>query len=331
MQKLKQQDISLHEAYIAKQAISPHLPASALIQNQGLSELIGAQVYVKHENQNLTGSFKIRGGINFMVNAAAQAIPGVITFSTGNHGLSIAKSAQLLGIPAIVVVPEGANPVKIKLIEESGAEVIQAGKNFDEASVVVARLSEEKQYYYVHPANEPHIINGVATEFLEIMDQLPQIEAIVLPLGGGSEVAAAVTVFKSINPNIEIYAVQAELSSAAYHSWRQNKIVTSTNETFAGGFATGTAYETTFDIYKDQLTDFVLLAEEEIIQGIALATHHTKQTLEGAGASTIMAAWKLRHQLAGKHVVLQFSGSNASQQELNRALNHSSFSTGKVT
>lgn len=330
MEQLKEYPISLYEVFKAKSVISEFLTPSPLIKYDSLSQLLGCNAYVKHENQNPTGSFKIRGGINLMTKIKAAGVNGVITFSTGNHGLSIAKSATMLGVPVIIVVPEGTNPVKVKLIENTGAEVIQAGKNFDEASLVVSELSQSKGYYYAHPADEPHIINGVGTEFLEIMSDLPEVDAVILPLGGGSEVASAVTTLKPINPDIDIYAVQAELSSAAYQSWKQQQIVTASNETFAGGFATGSAYQTTFDIYKEHLTDFILLSEQEILQGIALAAHHTKSLVEGAGSSTIMAAWKLRKELAGKNVVLQFSGSNASPEELNKAYQLPCFDHGKL-
>lgn len=228
-------------------------------------------------------------------------------------------------------MPVGSNPVKIELIKNAGADVIEAGENFDAAAKVVAEINQTKGYYYVHPANEPLVVNGVGTEFLEIIEEIPDIDAVILPLGGGSEVASGVTVLKSISPKISVYAVQAELSSAAYQSWCNKEIVASSNQTFAGGFATGTAYETTFNIYRDKLDDFVLLSEQEILQGIALAAHHTKNVVEGAGRATVMAAWKLRDQLAGKKIVLQFSGSNASPDELVKAYELPCFRDGNVT
>lgn len=331
MQALKKYPISLHEVFKARAIVAQYLKPSALIKYDSLSALLGFDAYVKHENQNITGSFKIRGGLNLMAHIKKAGIKGVTTFSTGNHGLSVATSAKHFDLPAIVVVPEGANPVKINLIKQAGAEVVEAGKNFDESSLVVNDISQSKGYYYVHPANEPHLINGVGTEFLEILTELPTLDALILPLGGGSEVAAAVTVLKSIQPAIDIYAVQAEQSCAAYCSWQQGRILERPNETFAGGFATGTAYQTTFDLYKQSLTDFVLLSESEILQGIALAAQQTKNVVEGAGGSTIMAAWKLRAQLAGKKVVLQFSGSNASPEELTNAYKLPEFSNGKIT
>ncbi|MGX9417558.1 threonine ammonia-lyase [Vibrio sp. RC27] len=330
MDDFKSYPISLYEIYKARKIVSQHLNPSSLVHYESLSKLLGFEVYVKHENQNLTGSFKVRGGLNIMAHIKQAEIKGVVTFSTGNHGLSVATSAKLFGIPAIVVVPKGSNPVKINLIKEAGAEVVEAGENFDESALVVSEISQSKGYYYVHPANEPHIVNGVGTEFLEVMDQLPDVDAIILPLGGGSEVASAVTVLKTINPDIDIYAVQAEQSSAACCSWKQGEILERSNTTFAGGFATGTAYQATFDIYKDSLSDFILLSENEILQGIALAAHHTRNLVEGAGSSTIMAAWKLREKLAGKKVLLQFSGSNASPEELKNAYELSAFQDGKI-
>lgn len=328
MNELKNYPISLLEIIRAQTVVSKHLKPSQLIRYESLSQLIGCNVYVKHENHNITGSFKIRGGINVMSHIKAKGILGVITFSTGNHGISVATAAKLFDIPAIVVVPKGTNSAKIKLIKNAGAEVVEEGNNFDEAALVVENICKSKGYYYVHPANEPHLINGVGTEFVEIINELPDIDAIILPLGGGSEIASATVVLKELKPKIEIYAVQAEQSCAAYQSWKQKKIVMSANTTFAGGFATGTAYETTFSLYKDALADFVVLSEDEIMNGIALAAHHTRNLVEGAGSSTIMAAIQLKEQLKGKNVVLQFSGANASVDEIKNAYNLQSLIDG---
>lgn len=258
-------------------------------------------------------------------------INGVVTFSTGNHGLSIAQSAAWLGVEASIVVPENNNPVKNRSISSTGATLIEAGKTFEEASAIVDELSDKENLYCVHPANEPHLINGVGTEFIEIIEAVSDLDAVILPIGTGSEAAAALTVLKSINPDIEVFAVQAESSSAAFKSWKAGKIVSSANATFAGGFATGTAYEVPFEIYKDNLAGFVVLSEEEIYEGIALAGYYTHNFLEGAGASTIMAAIKLKRLLKGKKVVLQFSGCNASPDEINKAYSSRLFSEGLIS
>ncbi|MCG7587371.1 threonine/serine dehydratase [Photobacterium sp. OFAV2-7] len=326
MNNIKNNPISIVEVMAARSPISRKMKSSQLIRYEGLSQLLEADVYVKHENQNITGSFKIRGGIYLMANLKRNGVEGVVTFSTGNHGISIAKSASMFGLKAVVVVPENTNPSKKNLILEAGAELVEAGSNFDEAAMIVDSICEKRSFYYAHPANEPCLINGVGTEFVEIIEELPEVDVVILPLGGGSEVAAATVAFNALKPDVEIIAVQAERSSAAYQSWREGNIMQCSNETFAGGFATGTAYSTTFNIYKEALSDFILLTENEIYNGIALAAHYTRNIVEGAGGSTIMAAIKVKDKLRGKKVVLQFSGSNASAEELKYAYSLDSFS-----
>jgi threonine dehydratase len=319
LQTIKNYPVSLLETLQARKVVGHYLKPTNLIHYANLSHHIGADIHIKHENHNPTRSFKIRGGINLMHHLAAHHIHDVITFSTGNHGLSIAASAKMLGIAATVVVPEGNNPVKNAMIEDLGAELVVGGKNFEEASKVVETICQEKESYYAHPANEPHLINGVGSEFLEILEDLPTIDAIILPVGAGSEVAAASIVFKALKPDVKIYAVQAESSQAAYLSWRDKTIRSASNTTFAGGFATGIGYELPFSIYKDSIDTFVLLTEEEIYQGIKYAKHCTKNIVEGAGASTLMAAIKLKDQLQGKKVVCQFSGANPTHEELEKS------------
>ena len=315
----KKYPISYTEVLKARSVVYDHLTPTCLTRYDNLSSLIGAEIFVKHENHNPTGSFKVRGGVNLMHHLKVAGTNGVITFSTGNHGLSIARSAAWFGVEAIIVVPENNNPVKNRSIKSTGATLIEVGKIFEEASTVVDELSVKDNLYCAHPANEPHLINGVGTEFIEIIEALPTLDAVILPIGAGSEVAAATVVLKTINPNIQLFAVQAECSSAAFKSWKSGKILSSENATFAGGFATGIAYEIPFEIYKTNLTDFVVLSEEEIYEGVSLAGYYTHNFLEGAGASTIMAAIKLKEQLKGKKVALQFSGCNASPDEINAA------------
>jgi len=322
--------ISLIEVFKAKKSVYRHIVPTQLIQYENLSKLLSADIYVKHENHNPTGTFKVRGGINLMHHLKKHNTKGVITFSTGNHGLSVATTASWYKIKATVVVPENNNDSKNRKIRDTGAELIEAGKTFEEASEIVEKIVKERNLYYVHPANEPHLINGVGTEFLEVIEKLPDIDALIVPIGAGSEAAAAVTVLKSINQNIEIYAVQAESSPAAYLSWESGVITAADNKTFAGGFATGIGYETPFKIYKDNLENFILLTEKEIYQGIALAGYYTQNLVEGAGGSTLAAAIKLKEKLKGKKVVLQFSGCNSSSKEIEKAYGLPSFKNGYV-
>lgn len=318
---MNKEKVSIEEVRKAEKIIYKYMMPSQLIHYKNLSELFRANIYVKHENQNMGGSFKIRGGINIMHHLKEEGVSGVITFSTGNHGISVARSSTLYGLNSMVVVPKNNSAEKNKLIKESGAILIEAGDNFEEAAKYGEKLQKENNYRFIHAANEPHLINGVGTEFTEILRHLSEIDVIVLPIGGGSELAAAVTVFKALKPEVEIYAVQARASKAAYLSWKRGEIVQDVNETFAGGFATGSGFELTFSIYKDHLTGFVLLDEEELEQGIAEAFIYTRNVAEGAGGSTIMACRKLADQIKGKNVVLQMSGANESTQVFKNSIN----------
>lgn len=328
MDNIKQYPVTLSEVIKARKPVYDKLKPTPLIQYNSLSELIGAQVFVKHENHNPTGSFKIRGGVNLMSHLKTAAVEGVITFSTGNHGISTASAAKWYGLKSVIVVPENNNPVKNRIIRETGAELIEAGCTFEEASKLVESLCQTRDLYYVHPANEPHLINGVGTEFLEIVEDLPDVDAVIVPIGAGSEAAAAITTLKTIKPNIEIYAVQAVNSQAAFLSWKKGSISESANNTFAGGFATGIAYDLPFGIYKENLTDFIVLTEREIYDGIALAGFYTHNMVEGAGGSTLIAALKLKEKLKDKKVVLQFSGCNASPEEIIKAYQSPYFING---
>lgn len=328
VERLKSHPVSLVEVIRARAVIGRFLKPTPLIRYEGLSQVIGADVYAKHENHNPSGSFKIRGGVNLLHHLKSQGAAGVVTFSTGNHGLSIATASAWLGLPAVVVVPEASNPAKTRAIREAGAELIEAGRTFEEAGAVVEDLCARRGYYYAHPANEPHLINGVGTGFLEVIEELPDVDVAIVPIGAGSEAAAAVTTLHAIRPEIEILAVQAASSPAAFLSWEAREILSAPNKTFAGGFATGQAYELPFSIYRDGLAGFVTLSEEELYSGIGLAFYYTHNMLEAAGASTLMAAVKIRDRLKGKRVVLQMSGCNASPDEVSRAVTRPEFSRG---
>lgn len=313
---IKDTKISLEEVVKAEKIVRPFIRQTPLVHYASLSNLVGANIYVKHENHNPGGSFKIRGGINIMHHIKKNNVNGVTTFSTGNHGISVAMAAKMYGVKAVVVVPEGNNPDKNQTIIDLGAELIEAGNSFEEAANFVGKISKERGLYFIHAANEPQLINGVGTEFLEIFNELPDIDVIILPIGGGSELAAAVTVLKRLKPEVKIIAVQAEKSQAAFLSWKHQKITRSTNETFAGGFATGSAFEIPFSIYKDQLEEFILLSESEIEEGIVLALKYTKNLAEGSGGAPLSAALKLKSLLKNKNVVLQMSGCNISMETL---------------
>ncbi len=302
----------------AKQVITRYLPRTPLYHYPSLSEMLESDIYIKHENHQPVGAFKVRGGVNFFANMSEEEKRrGVITASTGNHGQSIAYGARLAGVEARVVVPEGANPQKVEAMRNLGAEVIFYGADFDEAKAYCERLAAERGYRYVSPGNEPLLIAGVATETLEIVEELPEVEVILLPIGGGSGAAGACLVAQAVNPSIEVIGVQAEKAPSVYLSWKERrKVTTEKADTFAEGLQTRAPFELPLAILIDYLSDFVLVSEEELRSSILLLLEKTHNLAEGGGAAALAGAIKLKDRLRGKKVALILSGGNISMERL---------------
>ncbi|HEY7127000.1 MAG TPA: threonine/serine dehydratase [Ktedonobacterales bacterium] len=305
----------------AQKRIRPYLPRTPLHSYPAINELVGTTLFIKHENYQPVGAFKVRGGINYLSQLPKEARAlGVITASTGNHGQSIAYAARLFGIPARIVVPEGANPGKVAAIAGMGAEIITYGRDFDAARLHCEALAKEHGYRYIHSANEPLLIAGVGTEGLEMLEDQPDLEVIIVPVGAGSGAAGTSIAAHAINPNIEVIGVQAEAAPAAYESWRQRKLVEAPNKTFAEGLATGLGFALTQSLLWEHIRTFVLVSEEEILQAMVWMIEQAHTLAEGAGASPLAAAYRLREQLHGKKVGLVCSGGNTSLAHLERAL-----------
>ena len=307
----------------AKQTIARYLPRTPLVHYPALDRICGARILVKHENQQLTGAFKVRGGINLVSQLSAdQRAHGIISASTGNHGQSIAFAAKLFDVRAIIVVPEKANPSKVVAMQDLGAEVLFHGADFDAARVHCETLARREKLRYVHSANEPLLIAGVATVALEILEDAPEVTTIIVPVGGGSGAAAACLVAKTLNPIIKVIGVQAEQAPAAYKSWRAHELLEGSMKTAAEGLATRTAFELTQRILWEYLDDFVLVSENEMLGAIALYVEKAHTLAEAAGAASLAAALKLSERLAGQTVALVLSGGNITIEQLRAALAH---------
>ncbi|MBE3561270.1 MAG: threonine/serine dehydratase [Ktedonobacteraceae bacterium] len=306
----------------AQRRIRPYLARTPLHTYPALNELLDAQVYIKHENYQPVGAFKVRGGINLVSQLSAdERQRGVITASTGNHGQSVAYAARLFGVAARVVAPQQANPGKVAAMRGMGAEVILVGANFDEARLHCESLAREHGYRYIHSADEPLLIAGVATETLEMLEDEPDLDVIIVPLGGGSGVSGACIVANAVNPAVRVIAVQAAASPAAYESWRQRRLVEAPNRTFAEGLATGTAFALPQRILWERLHEFILVEEEEIMQAMVWLIERAHTLAEAAGAASLAAAYRLRTELRGKKIGLICSGGNTSLAHLKQALN----------
>jgi len=308
---------SLTDVLDARRQIAPHLRPTPLHQYGSLSRLIGTEVWVKHENHQPTGAFKVRGGVNLVSRIDAPGrVRGVTAASTGNHGQSIAYAARLFDVRATIYMPEGANPVKVDAIRSLGAEVVFHGADFDDARERCAEVAAHRGLRYVHSGNEPHLIAGVATGALEILEAEPGIDTIIVPVGGGSGAAGACIAAKAIDPAIEVIAVQSDAAPTAFRCWRERALVEDRMETFAEGLATRAGFELPQAILQDLLDDFVLVSDDAIRSAIVHLLGETRNLVEAAGAAPLAAALQLRERLAGRRVALVCSGGNISPPQL---------------
>ena len=245
----------------------------------------------------------------------------MLVATRGNHGLAMAWAGRLFHVPCTVVVPEHNNPEINRIVESFGADLIVHGHDFYDAQSYCDELVDSAGYYYVEQGNEPEILNGLGTMGLEIFEDLPDVDVIICPIGGGSGCASLVKVAQAVNPKVEIIGVQAERAAAFYESWKKGERVTIEGaDTVADGLAARSVFQLPYVIMKDHITDVVLLSEEEILEGIRLALQATHNLAEGAGAASIAAALKIKDRLAGKKVALIMSGGNLDHEHLLQAL-----------
>jgi threonine dehydratase len=303
----------------ARERIAPHLIPTALNRYPALDELVGAEVWVKHENHQPVGNFKVRGGVNLVSQLSDdERLRGVITASTGNHGQSIAFAAQLFGVRAIICVPERANPVKVSSIRGLGGEIVEHGRDFDDAREHCEALAQEHGYRYVHSGNEPHLIAGVATQTLETLERQPELDVLIVPIGGGSGAAGACIAASGLRPELEVIGVQSEAAPAAYRSWQEGGIVEDEMHTAAEGLATRVGFELPQQILRERLRDFVLVSEDDLRAATLHMLERTRNLIEPAGAAPLAAALKLG--LTRRKVGLVASGGNMTPDQLRSLL-----------
>jgi len=315
-------DVNLLGVIKAAAVIGRYLNRTNLTYYSELSRLAGCEVFVKHENHNPTGSFKIRGALNFFHHMSKEELEaGVLVATRGNHGLAMAWAGRFFNVPCTVVVPEHNNPEINRIVESFGADLIVHGQDFYDAQSYCDELVDSAGYYYVEQGNEPEMLNGLGTMGLEIFQDLPDVDVIICPIGGGSGCASLIRVAEAIDPGVEIIGVQAERAAAFYESWKSGERVTIEGaDTVADGLAARSVFQLPWVIMKDLIADVVLLSEEEILEGVRLALQTTHNLAETAGAASLAAALKIRERLAGKKVALIMSGGNLDHEHLLQAL-----------
>jgi threonine dehydratase len=318
---MTQQIPTIKDIISARVNVYSHLSPTPLYSYPTLNNLIGTKTWIKHENHHPVGAFKVRGGLNLAASLTNQEKSnGLFTASTGNHGQSIAYASRAYGLKATIAVPEGANPGKVAAMKGLGAEVLFHGEDFDEAREWIKQVAEKQGGKFVGPTDEL-LIHGVGTYALEIIEKLPTVDAIIVPVGAGSGVCGTGIVAKTINREIEIIAVQSAQAPAQQLSWEKGAMIEAGMETIAEGLATRVPFENTQRIMREYVDQFLLVDDEQIKFAIRLMMEHTHNLVEEAAAAPLAAALQIKEQLQGKNVVLVASGGNISMENLGKVLN----------
>ena len=313
---------SFADVLAARDFLAAHLRPTPLIRRDAVSAALGLDVWLKCENLLPTAAFKVRGGLN-LIGRDPTAKAGVIGASTGNHGQSLAYAGNVFGVPVTIVVPKDANPLKVAAMRANGATIVEHGKDYDDAREECERRAKAQGTRYVHSGNEPYLIAGVATAALEVLTERPDIDVLIVPVGGGSGASGAALVAKSLRPEITVIGVQAEGASAAFRAWRDHAPRTTERAaTFAEGLATRTSFDLPQQMLVSLLDDFVLVTDDDLYAAMRLLLVEGHIVAEGAGAAATAAAHRLAERLSGKHVACWVSGGNATAESLRRALEH---------
>lgn len=300
---------------------TPALPHPELDDAAARAGADGARVVVKHENLQHTGAFKVRGALNLLLGFDDDARRrGIVAYSTGNHAQALAYAARDTGTRCTIVMPTGPNPLKERAVRHLGADVVLHGSTFDDARARAGELAERTGARLVGAANEPVLVAGVATATLELLQQAPDLDVLVVPVGGGSGAAAACLVAAAIAPDLEVVAVQASASPAAHDSWRAGELLTAGNTTRAEGLAVGCGFGLTQRVLRERLADFLLVSDDAIAVAQRAYLVAARTVAEGAGAASLAAVLSHPDRFAGRRVGVVCSGGNASEAELRRAL-----------
>ncbi len=316
--------VDLDAIVAARERIAPYVPASPLRTYPVLDAEVGhgIQVAVKHENFNPTGSFKVRNAFSLLTALGGdERRCGIVAATRGNHGLGLAYAGRTFGVPVTICVPLGNNPEKNAGMRAFGARLIEEGRDYDESLAVANRIVRDEGAQLAHSTNNRHIIAGAGTMSLEIAEQEPALDAMVLAVGGGSQAVGAMTVMRALRPHVRVYAVQAAGASAGYESWRAGEPrVTESAITIADGLATRSTYELTFPALYDGLADFITVSDAEIASAVRMLLRTTHSLVEAAGAAGLAGLLALRERLAGQRVAIAISGANIDQETLRRVM-----------
>jgi threonine dehydratase len=302
--------ISMQDVRAAQARIADQLCATPCLHSRTLSELTGSQLYIKFENLQFTASFKERGALNRLLQlTAAERARGVCTMSAGNHGQAVAYHAHRLGIPATIVMPRHTPFVKVEHTRSHGAEVVLYGDTLSEASEHALGIMQARQLLFVHPYDDRAVMAGQGTLAVEMLAAAPQLEVLVVPIGGGGLISGMAVAGRALNPALELIGVQTESYPSMPAALRGEEAVCQGN-TIAEGIAVKTAGRLTREIVRELVHDIVLVSESDLERSIALLLNVEKTVAEGAGAAALAAVLSQPERYRGRHVGLVLSGGN---------------------
>jgi threonine dehydratase len=314
----------------AAAAIGPHIRRTPTEKSDALSGLAGREVYLKLENLQKTGSFKIRGGLNALMHMdERRRANGVVTASAGNHGQGVAYAAKLLGIPACVVLPIGVPLAKLTAIQRTGAETVLTGESYDEAHAAALEIARERKRSYVHAFDDDDVIAGQGTLALELLDDVPDLDVLVVPVGGGGLISGVALAVSGREPRPRIIGVQAAGASAFADSFKSGKLVEHPVATIADGIAVARPAVRTLSIVKRYVDDVLTVTDEAIARTIVVLLERTKLLAEGAGAAGLAAVLELDGRVGGQKVGVVISGGNIDPNLLGKALQQGLASAGR--
>jgi threonine dehydratase len=323
--------VTLEAVRAAADVLRGQIARTPCLHSRTLSEITGAQVWLKFENHQFTASFKERGALNKLVSLTdAQRQAGVIAVSAGNHAQGVAYHARRLGIPAVIVMPRFTPHVKVEHTRGHGAEVILAGDNFDEARAHAMRVMQDRGLTLVHPYDDAHVIAGQGTLGLEILEDVPDVEVLVVPIGGGGLVSGIATAARALSPAITVIGVQTERFPSMLCALEGREPVFGTS-TLADGIAVKTPGTLTLEIVRRLVERIVLVDEGDIEHAILLLLEIEKTVVEGAGAAGLAALVRHRERFAGKRVGLVLCGGNIDPLTLSDVIRRGMVRTGRLS
>ncbi|MCM3600023.1 threonine ammonia-lyase [Robertmurraya korlensis] len=295
------------------------------------SDLAQNEIYLKLENLQKTGSFKVRGSYNKLISLTEEELKkGVVAASAGNHAQGVAYSSQMLGIPCTIVMPKGAPLSKVLATRQYGAEVILEGNVFDEALAFAIELNEKRGATFIHAFDDEAVITGQGTVGLEILDQLPEVEAVICPVGGGGLIAGVAMAVKEKNPNIAVYGVQTMACPSMKQSLMEQKpVAIKSAPTMADGIAVQKPGASNFEIVKKYVDDIVCVDEMEIARTMLMLLERNKLLVEGSGASSLAALLYKKINITNKKVAAVLSGGNVNVHFISRIIERGLVESGR--